>query len=87
MLLVLAARCDHFARDDVQINYGYFCSAAVEQLRGDALKVWRVLGWIPKFALRELTIIMVAHGPEQTRHERALFDTGHAMPEASGHDQ
>jgi hypothetical protein len=30
---------------------------------------------------------MVEHDVEQARRERTLRDAGHAMPEASGHDQ
>jgi GDPmannose 4,6-dehydratase len=71
----------------VEIDPRYFRPAEVEQLCGDAAKARRVLGWAPTVGVRELAAMMVEHDLEQARRERTLRDAGHAMPEASGHDQ
>jgi GDPmannose 4,6-dehydratase len=74
-------------KDFVEIDPRYFRPAEVEQLLGDCSKARGRLGWIPKVDVKSLAVMMVEHDLELASREKTLRDAGHALPEASGHDQ
>jgi GDPmannose 4,6-dehydratase len=71
----------------VEIDPRYFRPGEVEQLLGDCSKACGTLGWIPKVDVKSLAFMMVEHDLELASREKMLRDAGHALPEASGHDQ
>jgi len=71
----------------IAIDPRYYRPTEVDELRGDAAKARRILGWTPATSLEAMARIMVEHDLELARRERTLRDAGHALPENVGHDQ
>ena len=55
----------------------YVRPTEVDELRGDATKARRVLGWEPKVGFHELVRMMVDHDVRLAEQERTLRDAGH----------
>ena len=55
----------------------YFRPSEVDELRGDASKATKALGWKPTVNFAELVRMMVDHDIELARRERTLRDAGH----------
>ncbi len=81
------ARLDLDPKDFIEVDPRYFRPAEVEQLKGDASKAARVLGWKASCSVEDLAAMMVDADLELARRERTLRDAGHAVPANSGHDQ
>lgn len=81
------ARLDLDPKDFIEVDPRYFRPAEVEQLKGDASKAARVLGWKANCSVEDLAAMMVDADLELARRERTLRDAGHAVPANSGHDQ
>jgi GDPmannose 4,6-dehydratase len=63
----------------VEIDPRYLRPAEVYDLRGDASKARRQLGWQPKVGFSELVGRMTAHDLELARQEKALRQAGHSV--------
>lgn len=68
----------------VEIDPRYLRPSEADDLRGDASKARRRLGWLPNVAFEELVVMMVDHDLELARQERTLQDAGHVVPRRGG---
>jgi GDPmannose 4,6-dehydratase len=68
----------------VEVDPRYLRPAEADDLRGDASKARRRLGWLPKVTFEELVVMMVDHDMELARQERTLQDAGHVVPRRGG---
>jgi GDPmannose 4,6-dehydratase len=68
----------------VEVDPRYLRPAEADDLRGDASKARRRLGWLPKVTFEELVVMMVDHDMEVARQERTLQDAGHVVPRRGG---
>jgi GDPmannose 4,6-dehydratase len=66
-------------RRHVEIDPRYLRPAEVDDLRGDASKARRVLGWEPEVSYDDLIREMVDHDRELARREKTLRTAGHAV--------
>ena len=64
-------------KDFVDTDPHYFRPTEVDELRGDASKARKVLGWSPKVSFKGLVQMMVDHDIELARQEKTLRDAGH----------
>ena len=74
-------------KDHVEVDPRYFRPAEVEQLQGDARKARERLRWTPRTTVEQLARMMVDHDLELAAREVTLRNAGHAMPQASDHEQ
>ncbi len=81
------ARLDLDPKDFIEVDPRYFRPAEVEQLKGDASKAARVLGWKAKCTVEELAAMMVDADLELAKREQTLRNAGHELPAGIGHDQ
>ena len=65
----------------VKIDPRYFRPTEVHELRGDASKARRKLGWTPTVGIDELVRRMVAHDLRLASQERTLADAGYLLPQ------
>lgn len=68
-------------RDHVVIDKRYFRPAEVDNLKGDASKAKRVLGWKPKVGFKDLVRMMVDEDIELAKREKVLVDAGYMDPQ------
>nr|KYP66880.1 GDP-mannose 4,6 dehydratase 2 [Cajanus cajan] len=64
-------------RDHVVIDKRYFRPAEVDNLKGDATKAKKVLGWKPKVGFQQLVKMMVDQDVEMAKKEKVLVDAGY----------
>ncbi|KAM6567882.1 hypothetical protein CsatA_027010 [Cannabis sativa] len=64
-------------RDHVVIDKRYFRPAEVDNLKGDASKAKKVLGWKPKVGFEQLVKMMVDEDIELAKREKVLVDAGY----------
>jgi GDPmannose 4,6-dehydratase len=64
----------------VEIDPRYFRPSEVDDLRGDASRLERELGWKPVVGFTELVRMMVDSDLELARQEQTLKDAGHDIP-------
>ncbi|GAB2260059.1 hypothetical protein Droror1_Dr00010914 [Drosera rotundifolia] len=64
-------------RDHVVIDKRYFRPAEVDNLKGDATKAKKVLGWKPKVGFEQLVKMMVDQDIELAKREKVLVDAGY----------
>ena len=64
-------------KDHVVIDKRYFRPTEVDNLKGDAGKARKVLGWKPKVGFEELVRMMVDEDTEIARREKVLVDAGY----------
>ena len=81
------ARLDLDPKDFIEVDPRYFRPAEVEQLKGDASKAARVLGWKAQCTVEELAAMMVDADLELAKREQTLRNAGHELPAGIGHDQ
>ena len=67
-------------KDYVDTDPHYFRPTEVDELRGDATKARKALGWRPKVSFQGLVEMMVDHDMELARQETTLRDAGHVTP-------
>jgi len=65
----------------VKIDPRYFRPTEVHELRGDASKARRKLGWTPTVGIDELVRRMVEHDLRLASQERTLADAGYLLPQ------
>ena len=65
--------------DYVDTDPHYFRPTEVDELRGDASKARKILGWKPRVSFLELVHMMVDHDLELAKREQTLRDAGHVM--------
>jgi GDPmannose 4,6-dehydratase len=68
-------------KQHVELDPRYRRPAEVDNLRGDASKALRVLGWRPRVTFAELIKMMIASDLELAAQERTLADAGHVLPQ------
>lgn len=68
-------------RRHVELDPRYLRPTEVDELRGDAAKARRVLGWQPRVTFTELIRMMVAHDIDLARREQTLMTAGYHAPE------
>ena len=64
-------------KDHVVIDKRYFRPTEVDNLKGDASKAKKVLGWKPKVSFEELVKMMVYNDVEMAKKEKVLVDAGY----------
>ncbi|KAH1158053.1 hypothetical protein GYH30_030338 [Glycine max] len=64
-------------RDHVVIDKRYFRPSEVDNLKGDASKAKKVLGWKPKVGFEQLVKMMVDRDIEMAKKEKVLVDAGY----------
>lgn len=64
-------------KDHVVIDKRYFRPTEVDNLKGDASKAKKVLGWKPKVSFEELVRMMVDNDVEMAKKEKVLVDAGY----------
>ncbi|KAL8472400.1 hypothetical protein ACS0TY_029562 [Phlomoides rotata] len=64
-------------RDHVMIDKRYFRPTEVDNLKGDASKAKKVLGWMPKVGFEQLVKMMVDEDVELAKREKVLVDAGY----------
>ncbi|KAI5438797.1 hypothetical protein KIW84_024501, partial [Lathyrus oleraceus] len=64
-------------KDHVVIDKRYFRPTEVDNLKGDATKSKKVLGWKPKVSFEELVRMMVDNDVEMAKKEKVLVDAGY----------
>jgi GDPmannose 4,6-dehydratase len=64
----------------VVLDERYLRPAEVDNLRGDAGKAQRVLGWRPKVTFKELVRMMVENDLQLALQEKTLAEAGHVLP-------
>ena len=64
-------------KDFVDTDPHYFRPSEVDELRGDASKAAKALGWKPSVTFDGLVRMMVEHDIELAKRERTLRDAGH----------
>jgi len=64
-------------KDHVVIDKRYFRPAEVDNLKGDASKAKKVLGWKPKVGFEQLVKMMVDEDIELAKREKVLVDAGY----------
>ncbi|MFS7973122.1 putative GDP-mannose 4,6-dehydratase [Helianthus anomalus] len=67
-------------KDHVEIDKRYFRPAEVDNLKGDASKARKVLGWKPKIGFEQLVKMMVDEDIELAKREKVLVDAGYMDP-------
>jgi GDPmannose 4,6-dehydratase len=68
-------------KQHVELDPRYRRPAEVDNLRGDASKALRILGWSPRVTFAELIKMMIASDLELAAQERTLADAGHVLPQ------
>ena len=68
-------------RNHVELDERYRRPAEVDNLRGDASRARRVLGWEPTVKFDELVKMMVDTDLQLASQERTLADAGHVLPQ------
>jgi GDPmannose 4,6-dehydratase len=68
-------------RNHVELDPRYRRPAEVDNLRGDASKARRVLGWRPTLTFDKLIELMVESDLQLALQERTLADAGHVLPQ------
>jgi len=61
----------------VEIDARYLRPTEVDELRGDATKARRRLGWAPRVGFKELVKMMVAHDLDLAKREQVLKSAGY----------
>ncbi|PNX70419.1 GDP-mannose dehydratase 2-like protein, partial [Trifolium pratense] len=64
-------------KDHVVIDKRYFRPTEVDNLKGDASKAKKILGWKPKVSFEELVRMMVDNDVEMAKKEKVLVDAGY----------
>ncbi|KAK6125629.1 hypothetical protein DH2020_040627 [Rehmannia glutinosa] len=64
-------------RDHVVIDKRYFRPTEVDNLKGDASKAKKVLGWKPRVGFEKLVKMMVDEDVELAKREKVLVDAGY----------
>jgi GDPmannose 4,6-dehydratase len=67
-------------RNHVVLDERYLRPAEVDDLRGDASKARRVLGWQPRMMFPELIRSMIESDLQLAAQEKILADSGHVVP-------
>ena len=68
-------------RNHVVLDDRYQRPAEVDNLRGDASKARRILGWQPRVRFHELIAMMIESDGKLAAQERTLLDAGHVIPQ------
>ena len=68
-------------RKYIVVDERYKRPAEVDNLRGDASKARRLLGWQPRVKFADLIAMMVESDMQLAAQERTLLDAGHALPQ------
>ena len=61
----------------VEIDKRYFRPTEVDNLKGDASRAKKVLGWKPKVGFEQLVKMMVDEDVELAKREKVLVDAGY----------
>ena len=64
-------------KDHVVIDKRYFRPTEVDNLKGDASRAKKVLGWKPKVGFEQLVKMMVDEDVELAKREKVLVDAGY----------